>query len=176
MDHSDDFDVPIPIRPRVPASVTTTMPSTLSALSSQIMIRGKAGQTSRVCLAGVFFEQKSRKLRRSGDPKTIRRQRRHTCTSVCHPSIRYASRTKKSNISSRASSGSMPVDITWPASASHRVSQQSSRDVAQTRRTYFDIGQLISRQSNDMHGCLQPTSFPNGNLLESMTQGVKKMM
>jgi hypothetical protein len=70
----------------------------------------------------------------------------------------------------------MPVDITWPASASHRVSQQSSRDVAQTRRTYFDIGQLISRQSSDVHDCLQPTSFPNGNLLEPMTQGVKKMM
>ena len=143
----------------MPASVTATMPSTLSALSSPTMIRGKASQTSRVCLAGVFFEQKSRILRRSGDPKTMRCQRRRTCTS-----IRYGACTKKSNISSRTSSGKLAGWLTSPGL--HRTDSVSSCRGMSCRlegRTSTVIHcQLISRQSNDVHDCLRPTSFQNG--------------
>ena len=159
----------------MPASVTATMPSTLSALSSQTMIRGKAGQTSRVCLAGVLFEQKSRKLRRSGDPKTMRRQRRHKCTSVCHPSIRYAARTEKSNIFGRTSSGKLAGWLTSPGL--HRIESVSScRGMScrlEGRISTVIHCQLISRQSC-MIVCSR-RAFRTANLSESMTQGVKEI-
>ena len=94
------------------------------------MTRGKGGQTSNASL-GVFGVQKSRRLRRRGDAKTIVLHRRHTCTSDCHVSIivfayrglPYAQKlygdsgtlsSQKSNIPSRTSSGSTSIDITWP--------------------------------------------------------------
>ena len=83
---------------------------TFSTFSLHSIERGKAGQTSSVSFAGILAEHTSCRLSRRGDPKTMHRQRRHTCTSVCHPSIRYASRTKKSNICSRTSSGSMSIE------------------------------------------------------------------
>jgi hypothetical protein len=104
-----------------------------------IMRRGKGGQTFSVSLAGVFCVQISRKFRRFGDPKTTVLHRLHTCASDC-PCILRAPTTQRSNNSSRASSGSMLIDITWPTS--HRLSQQSLLMLHNGRTSMF-VGFII---------------------------------
>ena len=91
------------------------------APSSRTQI-GKAGQTSSLSLTGVLDVQRSCKLRRSGDPKTMFRQCRHTCTSVCQASIpsderRRAWRIYNSNMSRNTSSGRTSI-VTWPTTQS----------------------------------------------------------
>lgn len=96
------------------ATILSTQSSSVRRVPSR-MRRSNAGQTSSVSFAGVLEEQTSRKLRRRGDPKTMLRHRRHTCTSDCHASMSFfenvASSAKKSNTSSRTSSGSMSIVI-----------------------------------------------------------------
>src|SRR6266403_5250171 len=101
---------------------------------TSLMSRSKAGQMSSASIVRCPGTQTSRRLRRRGDPKTTFLHRRHTCTSDCHasipclyPSDRLIS-IYKSNISSRTSSGSTSIRITWPTS--HQISQQSLQDVA----------------------------------------------
>src|SRR5216684_7749018 len=77
------------------------------------MTIGKDGQMSIISFTGVLFVQTSRRPRRRGDPKTTSRHLRQTCTSVCHSSIHSASFLKTSNISRRATSGSISI-VTWP--------------------------------------------------------------
>ena len=152
------------------------------------MTRGKGGQTSNASL-GVFGVQKSRRLRRRGDAKTIVRHRRHTCTSDCHVSIivfayrglPYAQKlygdsgtlsSQQSNIPSRTSSGSTSIDITWPT---WHQSVSNCRGMFDNG-TYIDIGRLFSRQTSDIHhGMLDfhpSSSLPNENILVSMIQSV----
>ena len=106
------------------------------------MIRGKDGHTSSMSLAGVPFLQTSCRFRWRGDQKTIHRHRRHTCTSVRHafslssPYSSSSSYSRELNISSRTSSGSASIDVTWPTS--HRISQRSLGDVAQ------DVHRLVN--------------------------------
>ena len=111
------------------------------------MVRGKAGQTSSVSLAGVLAVQTSCKSRRRGDPKTRVLQRRHTCTSFCHDSIflfacsssgRNRFRTtstfmQRSNIDSRTSSGSTEIGIAWPTT--HDQISSSRKMLPNKRRT-----------------------------------------
>ena len=129
------------------------------------MTRGKGGQTSSVSLAGVLFEQTRHRLSRRGDPKTTLRQRRHTCTSVCHSSKstfrpRPSASTKKSNISSRTSSGSMSIE----SPGLHRI--ESTTVVAECCAKDVPRHRLVgSCQSNDVGEFLASMSLLNGNLL-----------
>ena len=76
-------------------------------------------------LVGVPGVETSRSLRRRGDSKTTLRHRRHTWVNVCHASIPFfvdgCLSAKKPNTSSRASSGSISIDITRPIDDSGRI-------------------------------------------------------
>ena len=128
------------------------------------MTRGKGGQTSSVSLAGVFSVQRSRRLRRRGDPKPRVRHRLQTCTSDCHACISSfvisCSSVQKSNINSRISSGSMFIDVT----GLHRVESVSSccKIVPNKRPTVHRFCLVPSESGDDS---LVSTGFLNGNLL-----------
>ena len=121
------------------------------------MTIGKSGQTPNKSLTGVLGVPAIRKFRRRGDPKTMLHHHRHTWISDCHVFISSKSwcpPKQKSNIANRASSGSVSIDITC---TSHRVCQQSSRDVVQM--TYVDDGWvLFGCECTDVHDFLLPTS------------------
>ena len=152
------------------------------------MTRGMAGgQTSSVSLTGVLRVPTSCKLRRTGDPKTMLRQRRHTCTNDCHASILFfevgSSPTPKSNIlsrtsniASRTSSGSVSIGVTWPTS--HQVSQWLLlRDALQVQLTYIQNRWfLLGCQSSDVHDSLLSMNILNRNSLGPMIQGGQDMM
>ena len=151
------------------------MLSTFSAISSHAIERGKAGHTSRVYLAGVLLVQRRRRSRRRGDSKTRLRQRRHTCTSVCHTSTstfesrRLPSSTRKSNICNRTSSGSMSIE----SPGLHRI--ESTTVVAECCAKDVRRHRLVdSCRFNDVDEFLTSPRFQNGIIL-SMTRGVKEM-
>ena len=127
-------------------TLSTDVSSTLPRMQ-----RGKAGQTSRVSLAGVLVVQRSCRFRLRGDPKTRPLHRRHTGTSNCHHSLTLISwsdiastrcpdrpTTQNSNITRRTSSGSTSIVNTRPTS--HRISQQSLGDDARAQQGLTLIG------------------------------------
>jgi hypothetical protein len=137
------------------SSAATTLSISSGRPSMSSTKRGKGGQISSVSRTGVLAVQRSRSLRRRGDPKTTLRHRRQTCTSDCHhfaPNVGFKfSSIRNSNTSSRISSGRMSIDFTWPTL--HRVGQQLLRDGGE-QKTH------VSSQSGDES--LTSTSLPEG--------------